>query len=129
VGLRSKQVALVALLLASALPGCAGRHNTPPEETPQAEWSLTVTNRHTLDVSVYVAYDGQRQHVGVVRAFGTATFVLPPNMITAGRMPRLEANAIGSTKRVTTESLPVRAGQQVRWVLENGLDQSNVSIW
>jgi hypothetical protein len=129
VGLRSKQVALVALLLASALPGCAGRGGTPPATDPQAEWSLTVTNRHSLDLSVYVAYDGQRRHVGVVPAFGTATFLLPPNMITAGRMPRLDANAIGSARRVTTEPLPVRAGQHVEWVLENGLGQSNVSIW
>jgi hypothetical protein len=129
VSFRWKQVALVVFTFASALPGCAPRRNTPPEQAPQAEWSLTVTNRHSLDVSVYVTYDGQRAHVGVVPAISAMTFLLPPNMIAPGRTVRLEANAIGSPRRVTTEALPVRAGQHVEWILENGLDQSNVSVW
>jgi hypothetical protein len=136
VGSRTTQVALVTLLLASAVAGCTPRHRASPspsassaDQDPQAEWSLTVTNRHSLDVSVYVMYDGQRSHVGVVSAYGTATFLLAPTMLSAGRTPRLEANAIGSPRRLTTDAIPVRPGQHVEWILDNGLDHSNVSVW
>jgi len=134
VGSRTTQVALVALLLASTMAGCTPRHGdspspSPADQDPQAEWSLTVTNRHSLDVSVYVMYDGQRSHLGVVSAYGTATFLLAPTMVSAGRTPRLEASAIGSARRLVTEAIPVRPGQHVEWILDNGLDHSNVSVW
>jgi len=129
---RTTQVALVTLLLASTMAGCTPGHRADPSPAnadPQAEWSLTVTNRHSLDVSVYVMYDGQRSHLGVVSAYGTATFLLAPTMVSAGRTPRLEASAIGSARRLVTDAIPVRAGQHVEWILDNGLDHSNVSVW
>ena len=120
---------LVVLMLTSAIPSCARGRSVAPEQAPQTEWSLTVINRHSLDISVYVTYDGQRSHVGVVPAASTATYVLPPHMIASGRTVRLQANAIGSTRRVTTDALLVRAGQHVEWSVESGLGQSSVAVW
>ena len=116
-------------MLTSAIPSCARGRSAASEPAPQTEWSLTVVNRHSLDISVYVTYDGQRSHVGVVPATSTATYVLPPHLIAPGRTVRLQANAIGSTRRVTTDALLVRAGQHVEWNLEIGLGQSSVAVW
>lgn len=129
VGVRSKQVALVVLLLASAMPSCGRRRGSLPEETPQAEWSLTVINRHSLDVTVFVISDGRRTHVGSVPSLRTVTYVLPSHLVGPGRTVRLEANAIGSRERGTTEALLVRGGQHVEWTLQGGLDRSSVAVW
>jgi len=50
-------------------------------------------------------------------------------MVGPGRTVRLEANAIGSPVRTTTEALLVRAGQHVAWTLQSGLERSSVTVW
>jgi hypothetical protein len=90
---------------------------------------LTVTNHHWLDVSIHVISDGQRARVGAVPAARAATYILPPRMVGPARAVRLEANAIGSPARATTEALLVRAGQHVEWTLQSGLRQSSVAVW
>jgi hypothetical protein len=129
VGARWRQVRLVVLMLSSAILSCARGRTSSSEHVPQAEWSLTVNNRHSLDVTVYVISDGRRTHIGLVPSLNLQTYVLPPDMVDPGRTVRLEANAIGSTERVTTEALLVHGGQHVEWMIENGLRGSSVSIW
>lgn len=116
-------------MLTSAILSCARGRTSSSDEIPQAEWSLTVVNRHSLDVTVYVISDGRRTHVGLVPSVNTQTYVLPPDMVDPGRTVRLEANAIGSPERVTTEALLVRGGQHVEWMIENGLRGSSVAVW
>jgi hypothetical protein len=125
---------LYALLLigAAATAGCS-RHRSPTSDTLPATtdegWSLTVVNRHWLDVSVYVMSDGQRARVGTVSATRTETYELPAHMIRSGRIIRLEANPIGATRVVRTDPLAVQQGQHVEWTLETGLERSSVAIW
>jgi len=126
-GSQWKQIGLVLLLLTSATARCGRR--PPAEASPEAEWSLTVINRHWLDVNVHVISDGQRTHVGLVPAVRTETYVLRPQMVAHARTVRLEANAVGSAERATSEAVLVRAGQHVEWMLENGLGRTSVTVW
>jgi hypothetical protein len=120
------------LLIGAALAGCS-RHRLPApptaEVTPPQGWSLTVINRHWLDVSIYVMSDGQRAHVGTVSATRTETYELPPHLIRTGWMIRLEADPIGATRVVRTDALVVQQGQRVEWTLETGLERSSVAVW
>lgn len=118
-----------SLLLAGA--GCAlGRgREASSDANPQPEWSLTVTNRHWLDVSIHVLSNGQRNRVGTVPAVGAASYDLPPSLVGPGRTVRLEASAIGSPARATSEALLVYPGQHVEWILQNGLERSSASVW
>ena len=115
---RLGRVGLLLVLLCAVTTRC-GHGRSPLAEatpTPQAEWSLTVTNHHWLDLTVYVIYDGQRARVGAVPSARTETYL------------RLEASAIGSSSRATTEALIVRGGQHVEWTLESGLERSTVAV-
>lgn len=129
VGSRWDRGGVAFLLLISAVAGCVRGRGAESEALPETEWSLTVTNHHWLDVSIQVITDGQRARVGAVPAASAATYILPPRMVGPGRTIRLEANAIGSTARTTSEGLLVRAGQHVEWTLQSGLSQSSVAVW
>jgi hypothetical protein len=129
VGSQRKHVGVAHLLLALAAAGCARGRGAQSDAIPETEWILSVTNRHWLDVSVYVITDGRRARVGAVPAAGAATYILPPRMVGPARAVRLEATAIGSPARATTETLLVRAGQHVEWTLQSGLERSSVAVW
>lgn len=117
------------LLLIALVAGCVRGRGAESEAFPETEWSLTVTNHHWLDVGIQVITDGQRTRVGAVSAASAATYILPPRMVGPGRSVRLEANAIGSPARTTSEALLVRAGQHVEWTLQSGLERSSVAVW
>jgi hypothetical protein len=120
---------LLALLLAGAVAAGCSRRQAAAAPDPDAGWSLTINNRHWLDVSIYVMSEGQRTHVGNVSATRTETYELPARMIRSGRLIRLEANPVGATRAVTTDPLNVQHGQRVEWTLETGLDRSSVAVW
>lgn len=115
----------------AVLAACSHRGSPADETSPAADqgWTLTINNRHWLDVSVYVSSDGDRSHVGLVAATRTESFEMPARMIRTGRLIRLEADPIGAPREVRTEALSVTGGQHVEWTLETNLAQSRVSIW
>lgn len=115
--------------MAAALASCSHHPSASAETTPDEGWTLTVVNRHWLDVSVYVVSDGGRSHVGLVAATHTQNYDMPARMITGGRLIELEANPIGAPRSVRTEKLLVRGGQRVEWMLETGLERSTVAVW
>lgn len=114
-----------------ALAACAPRGGPAdqPAPDPNQGWTLTINNRHWLDVSIYVSSEGQRAHVGLVTATRVQSFEMPARMIAAGRDITLEADPIGATRGVRSDRLSVQAGQTVEWTLESGLERSSVSIW
>ena len=112
-----------------ALAGCSHHHAESDETTPVEGWTLTVNNRHWLDVSVYVLVDGQRSHVATIAATRTESYDMPARMISTGRLIVLEADPIGATRKVRTERLSVQGGQHVEWTLETGLERSSVAVW
>jgi hypothetical protein len=121
----------------AVLAGCSHR-GAPAEEAapapapapdPNQGWTLTINNRHWLDVSIYISSEGQRSHVAVIPATHSQSFDMPARMITVGRLITLEADPIGAPRGVRSERLSVQPGQHVEWTLENGLTRSSVSIW
>lgn len=125
---RWKQAWVLPLALVAA-PTCGRPAGQPVELEPATEWSLTVINRHSLNVTVFVTSAGLRSHVGTVSSARTETYLLPSRLVGAARTVRLEASAIGSPQRATTDGLLIRPGQHVEWTLENGLDRSSVTVW
>ncbi|MGH7520912.1 MAG: hypothetical protein ACREMI_06510 [Gemmatimonadales bacterium] len=124
------RVSLAALALAvAAAAGCGRRAESDAQPEPESEWSLTVINRHSLDVSIHVISDGQRTYAGTVGATRRETYMLAPRLVGAGRSVRLEASAIGSHRRLGSETLLIRGGQNLEWTLENGLERASVVIW
>jgi hypothetical protein len=120
---------LLWIAAAAALLGCGHGRGTGSETTPDEGWTLTIHNRHWLDVSIYVMSDGQRSHVGMVPAVTTESYDLPARMIGTGRLIVIEADPVGATRTVRTERLSVQGGQHVEWTLEHGLERSNVAVW
>lgn len=121
---------LGALALAVAGAAACGRGaGSAAQPEPESEWSLTVNNRHSLDVSIHVISDGQRTYAGTVGATRRETYLLSPRLVGAGRSVRLEASAIGSHRRLSSETLLIPVGQDVEWTIENGLERASVVIW
>jgi hypothetical protein len=112
-----------------AAAACGRRAGSAAQPEPDSDWSLTVINRHSLDVSINVISDGQRTYAGTVGATRRATYLLSPRLAGAGRSVRLEASAIGSHRLLSSETLLIRAGQNVEWTIENGLERASVVIW
>ena len=110
--------------------GCGHRasvRNAPSGEP--ADFVLTVTNHHFLDITVYLERDGQRTRVGTVTAASTAQFRLRGGALSASRQFRLFAAAIGSNENVRTETLTIQSGQTIEWTLEHDLRRSSVGIY
>ena len=127
--LKPMRVLLTVALLAACTPRHGPHGPSLPSVGPAEGWSLTVVNRHWLDISIVVMSDDQRSHLGTVSATQTQTYELPARMIATGRLIRLEANPIGATRILRTDPLLVQSGQRVEWTLETGLERSTVAVW
>lgn len=113
----------------AVLGSCAHGRSAETAPEPEQGWTLTIVNRHWLDVSVYVTSEGQRSHVGLVAATLTQSYEMPARLIGSGRLISLEADPIGAPRGVRSERLSVQGGQHVEWTLESGLERSSVSVW
>lgn len=103
------------------------RVETSPDE-PAADVLLTVVNHHWNDVRIYLIHDGVEERIGMVTAVTNASFVLPWRYFASRGPIRLRGRAVGDPDYVTTESLLVRPGQMIEWVLETQLARSAVSV-
>lgn len=121
-----RTVALPVLALAAS----ACSRNRPPDATfPQSESLLRVENHHWQDVTVYVAYGGQRTRLGVATAVTTTNMLVPLYALAYGGEIRLVAHVIGAPTSVTTELLIVLPSQWIQWTLETDLRRSSVAVW
>jgi hypothetical protein len=119
---------LPILALALWTAACS-RHRveTNPDEPP-ADVLLTVVNHHWNDVRIYLIHDGVEERIGMVTAVTNASFVLPWRYFASRSPIQLRGRAVGDPDYVTTESLLVRPGQTIEWVLETQLARSAVSV-
>ncbi|MGH7427834.1 MAG: hypothetical protein ACREJ4_05690 [Candidatus Methylomirabilaceae bacterium] len=88
VGSRWDRGGVAFLLLIAAAAGCVRGRGAESDPLPETEWSLTVTNRHWLDVNIQVITDGQRARVGAVPAAGAATAWSAPDGRSGSRPTR-----------------------------------------
>jgi len=91
-------------------------------------FALVLTNRHLLDVNIFLQHDGQADRIAMVNASSSKTMELPLYMLGQGGVIRLIAEPIGDDTRYTTDLLTVQAGQIVQLFVENPIARSNYSI-
>ena len=107
----------------------APRENMEPEPEPnEGGFALVLTNRHLLDVNIFLQHDGQADRIAMVNASSSKTMELPLYMLGQGGVIRLIAEPIGDDTRYTTDLLTVQAGQIVQLFVENPIGRSNYSI-
>jgi hypothetical protein len=100
-----------------------------PEPEPNAGgFALVLTNRHLLDVNIFLQHDGQADRIAMVNASSSKTMELPLYMLGQGGVIRLIAEPIGDDTRYTSDLLTVQAGQIVQLFVENPIARSNYSI-
>ena len=115
--------------LAVTMACSAPRENMDPEPQPNAGgFALVLTNRHLLDVNVFLQHDGQADRIAMVNASSSKTMELPLYMLGQGGVIRLIAEPIGDDTRYTSDLLTVQAGQIVQLFVENPIARSNYSI-
>jgi len=91
-------------------------------------FALVLTNRHLLDVNVFLQHDGQADRIAMVNASSSKTIELPLYLLGQGGVIRLIAEPIGDDSRYTSDLLTVQAGQIVQLFVENPIARSNYSI-
>jgi hypothetical protein len=91
-------------------------------------FALVLTNRHLLDVNIFLQHDGQADRIAMVNASSSKTMELPLYMLGQGGVIRLIAEPIGDDTRYTSDLLTVQAGQIVQLFVENPIARSNYSI-
>jgi hypothetical protein len=123
---------LANLLLAS---GCAARSVPQGEEDApddahgeSVEMALEVENHNWSDVVVYLMRGSQSRRLGMVTAASTAHFTFPYRDLGTGGNARLRAHAVGGPQAVTSETLLVQPGQDIKWTLESDLRRSFLGV-
>jgi hypothetical protein len=119
------RTALTLILAAS----CFHSPPDPGVHADEGRVALTVRNNHHLDVTIYVIHDGQATRVGAVTAANTNSLDVPNRMLGQGRMIRLRADPLGSSRSHTSESVRVGVGQRIEWTLESDLDRSHIAVY
>jgi hypothetical protein len=100
----------------------------PEPQQNAGGFALVLTNRHLLDVNVFLQHDGQADRIAMVNASSSKTLELPLYLLGQGGVIRLIAEPIGDDTRYTSDLLTVQAGQIVQLFVENPIGRSNYSI-
>ena len=118
-------VARVVSALLLLTPACA-RHSAAG--MGDDDIVLVVENHHWTDVVVSVLHDGVVDRIGMVTAVKTSTLVIPGRRLGLFGMIRLRAHAVGAPDDHTSESFPIRPGQEITWTLESDLAGSSIAV-
>src|SRR6478672_2660515 len=121
----SRSLAPLGMLLL-ALLACAGpRQDMQPAPADNSDgFSLLLTNRHLLDVNIFLQHDGQADRIAMVNSSTSKVLELPLRMLGQGGAIRLIAEPIGDDTRYTTDLLTVQAGQVVVLNVETPIARS-----
>ena len=99
-------------------------------EIPEnASFTIKVVNNNRLDVVLYIVHDAHRERIGNVTAATTANFDFKLARLGAGREFRLQADPIGSSTPVRTESFTAREDMVITWTLESDFKRSSVTVF
>ena len=118
---------LAFLLVAGGCRGAAPGATRAPRVTRDPVY-LMVTNRHPLDMKVYVLHGSEKTRIGIATALTTTSFRISAHLLRGLGDVRLYAEAIGSRGSVTSEMLVLHPGDAVDWSLAYDLDQSAVMV-
>lgn len=106
------------LLLSLLLPAAAcARSSDPGSPQPAAQARVSVENRSSIDMDVYVRrQDDQTSRLGFVPANQTTLFPLPPGLIAGAGIVRFEARPVrGSGQPVFSDQFNIGPGAELSW--------------
>ena|SRR5687768_6797409 len=99
-------------------------------EIPEnASFTIKVVNNNRLDMVLYIVHDSHRERLGNATASTTSNFEFRLRRLGAGREFRLQADPIGSSTPVRTETFQARDAMLVTWTLETDLKRSSVTVF
>jgi len=125
---RSLRCLLITMVTVCAVAGCWG-HRASSQVEPDAAATLRVENRDWLDVDVYVVQNGHRTRLGTVTATSTKSFTFPHSLVLQRAPIQLLATPIGGPRSLVTESIVVKPGTRVDWLLASNLSTSTLSVY
>ena len=77
---------------------------------------------------VYLAHDGVRTRLGMIRTAAVVSFRIPTRWTGRGRSLQLVAHSLGAPGSFTSETFYLSLGQTLTWQLESDLERSNLLI-
>lgn len=119
---------IVALLLALSAIACFGTKSQRGAELPSSA-VVRVENRDHQDVTIYWLRGSHAQRLGTVAGNTATVFEIPAIEIDVPGDIRLLADPLGSSRRLTSEPVPLRRGSRVDWVLDPGLRRGTLSVY
>lgn len=91
---------------------------------------LYIENRDSKDVTIFALSGSQRVRIGLVPGLSSASFKLPSAALErVGGSIRLQADPVGTSLRLTSEAIAVRAGNRVEWTLDPGLRRGALAVY
>lgn len=118
---------IAAGVIGVAAAGCASSGASAEGEASERNVMVLVENNHWQDATVYVMGAGPRARLGTVTSMTSKWFRVPPTLQDPAGL-RLRAELIGSTGGQGTGRILVKAGEEVRWTLENQLGLSSYAV-
>lgn len=106
--MRTLLIAAISLTLAFC-----GRPASTGTPDPAGQTTLVVDNQSTLQVTVYVLRDAQRQRLGTAGALTTTRLRIPDNIIFGVTSLRFEIDPLGSRQTPISEQITVAAGEEI----------------
>lgn len=103
------------LLIGAVALATAFCSRTPDPETsgPDGQTTLVVENQSTLQVTIYVRRDAQRQRMGDASALSTTRLRIPDNLIFGPTSLRFEVDPLGSRQSPISQEITVSPGEEV----------------
>jgi hypothetical protein len=108
----SRRFPLLFLVLLAACTG--GSANGP---SPQRPTQVTVDNRSSLDMDLYVRRRDQRSRLGFAPADQKTVFALTPDLTGGPGLVRLEARPVRGGEAVVSDLMEVKPGDRIAWSL------------
>ena len=115
---RALSAAPLVLALAAGSAACYGKGKNAP--IPVERTTLVVENRGFLDRDIFVVRGGQRIRLGTVTGNSSATFTIPPTVVSSVTALRFIADPIGAPRPPVTEEITVSPGDRVMLTIPPG---------
>jgi len=101
------------LLVLGALVACA----SPPSPDPSSGAAVTVDNRSSLDVDIYLHTGGQATRLGFAPANERTRFNLAGALLAGAGLIRLEARPTRAGQPTFSDLLSIKPGDELTWVV------------
>ncbi len=124
----ARRLALLPILLGASVALATPTHGVAQEGSEGQNVHVSVQNRMSGSVRVYVLQQGHMVPLGLVAGAGHETFALPPGFKLSDEGIQLLADPLGSTDWYKSDPVTVHPGGAVDFTVANSLDKSSVSV-